>query len=252
MKTPALSWNSLEDLVLVAGHAIYIGRDRAVADLDESWVLKDFQKGEPPQYIEHIRSGVELAASNPSSLLVFSGGQTRVEAGPLSEAQSYLNLANQFEWWEANDVRSRATTEDYARDSFENLLFGIARFRESTGHYPRCINLVGWEFKRERFDFHRETIGWPGDAERYRYHGVGTPADLALSVEAEAKTLALFKSDPFGRGDELAHKRERRNPFKRSIPYLASCPVIAGLLHHRTVAGMTVRHPLPWQTSLIN
>src|ERR1017187_805405 len=145
-------WEVLDKLILVAGHAVYVGESLDPPDRDEHWVLKGFQRGEPPQYIEHVRFGVDLAASKPNSLLLFSGGQTRFEAGPRSEGQSYWALANHFLWWEQADVRSRATTEEFARDSFENFLFGIARFRESTGHYPGSIEIVGWKFKSERFD----------------------------------------------------------------------------------------------------
>lgn len=39
------------------------------------------------------------------------------------------------------DLRSRTLTEEHARDSFENLLFSVCRFRELTGAYPRNITV---------------------------------------------------------------------------------------------------------------
>lgn len=42
---------------------------------------------------------------------------------------------------QAESVRGRALTEEHARDSFENLLFSICRFRELTGHYPVNITV---------------------------------------------------------------------------------------------------------------
>lgn len=75
-----------------------------------------FQRGEPSFYIEHIRAGIDVAGRDPSSLLVFSGGQTRREAGPRSEAQSYWNLAEHFRWWSTSEVSGRTTTEEFARD----------------------------------------------------------------------------------------------------------------------------------------
>jgi hypothetical protein len=39
------------------------------------------------------------------------------------------------------NVRWRALTEEHARDSFENLLFSVCRFRELTGTYPYNINV---------------------------------------------------------------------------------------------------------------
>jgi hypothetical protein len=251
MNSPAQSWKALDKLILVAGHAVYIGKDSAGADRDENWVLRTFQRGEPPRYIEHVRFAVQLAASLPNSLLIFSGGQTRLEAGPQSEGQSYWLLADQFSWWQRPTVRDRATTEEFARDSFENLLFGIARFRECTGHYPRSIEVVGWKFKRERFDLHRETIKWSEDAQHYKYQGVNNPDDLDGSLKGEAKTLAAFRQDPFGTEETLRRKREGRNPFNQRPPYPATCREIADLLSHTTRDGMTFEGTLPWNVQSV-
>lgn len=35
--------------------------------------------------------------------------------------------------------RRCAAVQEHARDSYENLLFSICRFREVTGHYPQTI-----------------------------------------------------------------------------------------------------------------
>jgi hypothetical protein len=245
MKTTPHRWEVLDKLILVAGHAVYIGDSLDPPERDEHWVLKGFQKGEPPQYIEHVRFGVELAISKPNSLLVFSGGQTRSEAGPRSEGQSYWVLADHFLWWGNADVRSRATTEEFARDSLENFLFGIARFRESTGHYPESIEIVGWKFKSARFDLHRRAVRWP-DGDRFTYHGVNNPPDLDTSRSGEAKVLAAFTADPFGTETDLLEKRSRRNPFLRQHPYTTSCPEIAALLSHETRDGTTFDGTLPW------
>lgn len=239
-------WEDLSKLILVAGHAVYVGKDQRAAASDEAWVLLDFQRGEPPCYVEHIRSGVELAASQLDSLLVFSGGQTRAEAGRKSEAKSYWLLADQFGWWQRTDVKNRATTEEFARDSFENVLFGIARFRECAGHYPGSIEIISWAFKRERFDLHRQTVRWPGDHQHYEYHAVNNPSDLDGSLKGEAQTLAAFKQDPFGTEGPVRSKRERRNPFRQTPPYPMTCPEIADLLNYRTVDGRVFTGVLPW------
>lgn len=55
------------------------------------------------------------------------GGKTRGAAGPKSEGESYFFVADHFDWWGKPDLRSRASTEDFARDSFENVLFSICR-----------------------------------------------------------------------------------------------------------------------------
>jgi len=131
---PAPESSHLVNLVLVAGHAVYVGQDFLDPEQDRHWFLQSFQRGEPPFYIEHIRAGIDVASRDPSSLLVFSGGQTRGEAGPRSEAQSYWNLAEHFRWWSTPEISGGTTTEEFARDSFENLLFAICRFKEWTDY----------------------------------------------------------------------------------------------------------------------
>jgi len=42
-------------------------------------------------------------------------------------------------------------TEDAALDSYQNVLFSLARFRELTGAYPVHITVVGHAFKCRRF-----------------------------------------------------------------------------------------------------
>ena len=50
----------------------------------------------------------------------------------------------------------RATTEDYALDSYQNLLFSIARFHEYTGRWLSKITVIDYKMKRQRFtDLHR-------------------------------------------------------------------------------------------------
>lgn len=242
------SWNGLETLVLVPGHAVYLGGGSDSATTDGRWVLNNFQSREPRRYIEQIRAAVELVAAQPDALLVFSGGQTRIEAGPRSESQGYWLVAEYFRWWDHPSVPRRATTEEFARDSFENLLFGIARFRESTNRYPRSIDVVGWRFKKNRFDFHRQTIRWPSER-RFEYHGVNDPEDIDVYQTGEAKTLAAFHRDPFGSEGELSEKRRRRNPFLRQHPYRASCPDLAQLLSHQTADGARFTGEPPWGTA---
>jgi len=245
MNPQAPHWQHLDKAIVVAGHAVYVGKDFLAPDRDENWWLQSFQTGEPPFYLEHIRCGVELAAAQPRSLLIFGGGQTRLEAGPRSEGQSYWALADHFAWWRKAGVRDRATTEEFGRDSLENIFFGLARFREATGHYPTSLELVGWAFKRERFDFHRQTARWPGN-DHYRYHGVNNPVDLEGALRGEARALAEFRQDPFATEGELLEKRTQRNPFRRQNPYALSCPEMAALLRHQTADGREFKGPLPW------
>lgn len=70
---------------------------------------------------------------------------------------------------------SRATTETYALDSYQNLLFSVARFHEVTGRYPSQITVVGYEMKRRRFEeLHRAAIRFP--VVLFEYVGLEPPA----------------------------------------------------------------------------
>ncbi|CAG8518649.1 12130_t:CDS:2, partial [Dentiscutata heterogama] len=87
---PNPSHSDLQDLIIVAGHAIYLGNGLEKVEQDDNWILENFQKGgHVKTFLNHIRKGLELAQQNTKALLVFSGGQTRPAAGPMSEAQSY-------------------------------------------------------------------------------------------------------------------------------------------------------------------
>jgi hypothetical protein len=236
-------WNGLENLILVAGHAVYTAADFRHPFDDESWYLQSFQEGEPPFYIEHIHRGVELANQDKKALLIFSGGQTRLEAGPKSEAQSYWMVANHaFRWWAMTNVMLRSTTEEFARDSLENIVFGICRFRECAGRIPANIVLVSWKFKEKRFEMHRKTIGFP--ALRFTFDGVNNPVNLNAAENGEKKTavepfskdrwgIALRPKDSDPKEDKatyLGTKRKERNPFGRQHPYATSCPEMVELL----------------------
>jgi hypothetical protein len=226
--------------VIVAGHAVL--RNFEALESDGSWHLLDFQKGEPPFYLEHVRRGVEIAAADPASLLIFSGGQSRAAAGPVSEGFCYWWIAQHEGWFRATDVRERTLTEEFARDSFENLLLGICRFKEFVGRYPERVTVVSWAFKQERFGMHAAAIRLPGG--RFAYSGPNNPVDLRQALAAETLARAKYAADPYSSGAEFAAKRKERNPFRRRHGYVESCPELSGLLHHAGPAAYS--GPLPW------
>ena len=81
----------------------------------------------------------------------------------------------------------RATTENYALDSYQNLLFSIARFHEYTGRWPSRITVVGYEFKRRRFtELHRAALRWPVD--RFEYVGIDAQGDSEAARQGEVRS----------------------------------------------------------------
>ena len=132
-------WAAATHLIMVAGHAVLTASERTAAAVqsESSWFLEPFQRGQLQTMLSHVRRGVELAAADNASLLIFSGGETRAAAGPRSEAASYWEAAEAMHWFgQAPHVRPRALLEAHARDSLENLLFALCRFREAAGRYP--------------------------------------------------------------------------------------------------------------------
>lgn len=81
-------------------------------------------------------------------------------APPISEAQSYLSLARTLNLIPASSsigtqtdplpLSMRITTEEFALDSYQNLLFSIMRFKEVTGRWPGKVTVVGYGMKRRR------------------------------------------------------------------------------------------------------
>lgn len=144
----------------------------------KGWKCKDVyqtytRKHQHPLHRPEL-SGRFLRVSSVASLYLrvggFRGGRgadgcrgaTRPPPSPqLSEAQSYLSLANALELLPSTPIPEvnghmplplnlRVATEEYAMDSYENLLFAIARFHEVTGRWPERITVVGYGMKQKR------------------------------------------------------------------------------------------------------
>lgn len=262
----ALAFNAtrlqdLNHLILVAGHAVVLAEALDGVDMhDTAWYLENYQRDQdlPRALVGHIRSGVEAAAADPDSLLVFSGGQTRPAAGPRDEGSSYYRVAEHYRWWGYSTslkpvtslrkrgatargqesplpVPQRTVTEDFAADSFQNLLFSLCRFKEVVGRYPGKVTVVSFTFKRRRFeDLHRSALRFPKAG--FAFLGLQPPVwsrfDLVEAERGEKENAARsFEEDPYGcHTPALVAKRQMRNPFRRTTPYPLSCGDIRPLL----------------------
>jgi hypothetical protein len=209
----------LKDLIIVPGHASFLEKVNSVPvnpQSDDLWALSGFQKGEPKYYIEHIYRGLDLAASNPESLLVFSGSWTRKESGRWSEAKSYSSIAEQKcnKCVDAGNcqVSKRIALDEWALDSFQNLLGSICTFNSITQRNPRNITMVGWKFKEERFKLHCDSISFP--LNKFNYIGVNNPENVEAALSGEINTINQFVKFPFGNREVLLKKREQRNVKK--------------------------------------
>jgi hypothetical protein len=184
------------------------------------------------------------------SILIFSGGSTNEKAGPISEAQSYWILSRAMKWFrpsfdESNvkpivgyskwlerqeriemEIEKRTYTEDFARDSFENLLFSICRGQEVTQRKVEYLTVVSFEFKKVRFYLH--ALASHFSLYSMRFIGVD-PVDSTELYSARAgelsNALAPYQRDPYACFDKIIHdKRHQRNPQHHSHGYLESCP----------------------------
>jgi hypothetical protein len=271
-----------DHLIMVPGHSVIdiTAMDPSHMDVDSMWKLLDYQEnqGLPEAIASHIAVAINTTVSTQKSILIFSGGETRRDAGPISEGLSYYIYAKQKGLLDG--IESRVYTEEFSRDSFENLLFSICRFKEITGHYPDRVTVIGFDFKEYRFtSLHRRAMHFPANA--FSYIGIAPPSlrfDRARAETGEKEAFQAFQTNMYGcapaahgetakraaslpsvarlRGSvkanseppsgELLQKRLSRNPFKRGIPYESSCPEIADLLRWCGPSLYPHKSNLPW------
>ncbi|SCV71690.1 BQ2448_3278 [Microbotryum intermedium] len=240
----------LKHLVIIPGHAIWLGSNASRAALDQDWILEPFQKnGDVRAYLKHIAKGAEIAGKDPDALLIYSGGVTR-HGATISEATSYARLAeagNVYEKYmkssEENMPFDRVTTEDYALDSFQNLLFSIARFKEYVGS---SFTTIGYGMKRKRYqDVHRAALRWPQTA--FKYIGIDNDHDVEADYRGERQGgLEPFIKDSYACKGVLLAKRRKRNPYRRFHPYHSSVPELAPLFEYCPRGNALYSGRLPW------
>ena len=139
---------------------------------------------------------------------------------------------------------NRTTTEIGALDSYQNLLFSLARFHELTGAYPQRVTFVSYAFKQARFvDLHRKAIHFPAD--RFQFVGIDPVfVDDAARIQTETgerqNAVVLWQTDPYACDvtTQLRGKRVERNLGRRRWGYsLSAGPVVSRLLRWCDAGG---------------
>ncbi|KAF8256908.1 hypothetical protein EI94DRAFT_1671780 [Lactarius quietus] len=244
------SVSALDHLVIVPGHGIWTGVHPEEAENEDAWILASYQRGRgrPSIFHAHIARGSQIASEDPKALLIFSGGYTS-PLSATSEGESYLHFARTTGLLPSADTFTRATTEDAALDSFQNVLFSIARFRELTGAYPSRITIVGHNFKRRRFEqLHRRALHWP--KLHFTYEGVPlrTEADEREAASGElVNAFNPYSTDLYGCHAPLVQKRVGRNFHVRTHGYHVGAPEMRELLEWCPKDGTWIfPGALPW------
>ncbi|KJX95759.1 hypothetical protein TI39_contig1051g00024 [Zymoseptoria brevis] len=228
---PSTTHPAFTHLILLCGHATYLGPTTpSSASLDEqNWSLQSFQRsnptthkpGEHHTFLSHIHTAASLAASTPSSLLIFSGRQTTPTepSNPeaLTEAQSYARLLRMhlsaLQRSSSSEEKVNYACDNSATDSYQNLLFSILRFRQLTHSYPAQVTVVTHAFKAPRFlHLHGPAIKFP--AHQLRVLGINPPFTAQEFEETEVaeseRGYAPWKVDLYGVGAVLGRKRMER------------------------------------------
>ncbi|KAI1344732.1 hypothetical protein F5Y15DRAFT_421877 [Xylariaceae sp. FL0016] len=209
--------NELNHLIVVCCHGIWLGGPQRGFD-EREWLIADFQAGETPTFIDHIKASLSALKNDEKSILMFSGGPTRRETR-VTEAMSYRNLAaanSYFGLIRETEVSERVACEERALDSYSNVIFSLTQFWQHHRRWPKKLTIVSHAFKRERLvDCHCAAIRFPLD--RVDYIGIDPPS-MADGTNEDAikgvvEAVAQWREDPHGSGKILAGKRLKRNPW---------------------------------------
>ncbi|GMM58634.1 hypothetical protein DAKH74_052510 [Maudiozyma humilis] len=240
-----------------------------LGETTDQWSLAPFQfEGNDHLYfIRHAIGAIaELIHDVDNSVVMFSGSQTKPDRGPMSEAQSYYFLSQkiiqhyiknhetgdclpdnfdsqlradvkeicQYLNYQEDNIKTlfspqNISTEEFALDSFDNLVYSIGRFYEICDSYPQSISIMGFGFKEVRFlDYHAKAIDFPKSKITcissgplpYNYSKEQLETYFSNIDKAENKNaLSLFEKDWYGTLSPLTKKKASRNPYNRKANY---------------------------------
>lgn len=241
---PFLSTTPPTNLIILPCHSVYKdellpeGKIDPKAGIDsKSWILAPFQV-EADNHLSFIdqveRCKTLIDKRSEHAILMLSGGYAKHQL-ELSEARSYLNLGLQRGWFSESMINKSVYLEEFSRDSYENVLFSLAKFYKLFKKYPEVITIVGFEYEEPRFvDLHLKTLGYTGEnaeyigigpdfPERSQYESVNDynirKDEFFKDLEESEKKYVydLYIENPFGSiGSKLHQKKISRDPWKKS------------------------------------
>ncbi len=166
-----------------------------------------------PEYVriyeQQLREAFRLINECFYDALVISGGYTKLEIKK-SEANGMLDWANDLDLPRKKGI---ILLEEYAKDSFENLLLSLCRFFQFFNEFPETVHSCTWKFNTERFRILARQISLP----HFQVIPVGRRVgeeDIAL------KWAKLAREDPFySKQTNSEEKYLKRDPWKKNHPY---------------------------------
>jgi len=169
-------------------------------------------------YKAQLTKAVNLLINGDYDVLIISGGYTKIEVEK-SEARGMLDWVEDLGLWPAKTRKSLILLEEYARDSFENILFSVCRFYQFFNEFPASVTSCTWEFNVERFKIFAKKLRIPN----FNVVPVGKREDQEKVAQ---KWTDLAKRDPlYIKQADSEEKYLRRNPWKRDHPYSQISPV---------------------------
>ena len=141
-------------LVLLACHCVYDPeKDTIYTDKPQFVNDRPVYEAHIDYALRHLRLCMNWdQKSDP--LLVISGGFTKPQRN-CSESRSYMELAKHMQL----PIPDNLALEEFALTSIENLLLSLYVYHEARGFFPETIDVISWEFKRERFVETLKAIG---------------------------------------------------------------------------------------------
>lgn len=189
--------NSHPNLLILCCHCVY----------DKGNIYSEFPE-DRVVYEQHLKESIKALHSRLYETLIISGGYTKKQVEK-SEAQGMLDWAYHLA---LNPDVSRIVLEEYARDSFENVLFGMCRFYQEYNRFPEAVTICSWKPKKSRFRLITDGLQIPN----YSFFGIGEKDDV---VERETNLVKLVYGDPLHRKRALTTMRRNRDPWGKGNPY---------------------------------